>query len=185
MENEKKKSPETPLQLSDSNDITIDTDLINNNSATRNTSIVRDTVLESLGLPTSSNANHTVKFESRSGDTTLTLETKIALVNEVHIKSWKLIANISSKLIDFDESLVSLECLLDKEERIYEEREFDIALFNGYNLEIGKLFKVCIYQRENQRMIDIKDDSKLISTDDFPEIDLYTPFKNIKLNKPH
>lgn len=107
----------------------------------------------------------------------------LLLSEGVVIKQWRNIENISARLIEFNEITVVLECLVDREELIYEEREFKSSLFSQFNLELGKLFKLCMYERQNQIMMEIKDNPKLISETDFPKIDFAKQFKNFKIKK--
>lgn len=111
------------------------------------------------------------------------LLTKFNFQEGVHLNSWKLMANISSKVLAEDEEYVRLECLIDKEERLYEEREFSKTLFDGFNFKVGSLFKICIHKRQNQEMIEIKDGSKLVNQDDFPKADFFGQFGDLILEK--
>lgn len=107
--------------------------------------------------------------------------TQFKLHEGVHLSSWRLAANISSKVLAEDEEYVLLECLIDKEERLYEEREFSKTLFEGFNLKVGDLFKICIYKRQNQEMIEVKDGSLLVNEDDFPKVDFFGQFEDLIL----
>lgn len=98
------------------------------------------------------------------------------------LENWKLVDDISSKVIDFDREVVVLECLIDREQNFYEEREFQASLFKGYKIKIGSFFKVYIYERKNQMMIEIKNGVNLVSAADFPQIDLFEKYKDINLN---
>ncbi len=86
-----------------------------------------------------------------------------------YIVGWKLVETLSARVIDFYNEVVLLECLVDKENKEYEEREFKVMLFEGFALEIGKLFKLCYYERINQAMLEIKDNPNLVLESDFPE----------------
>jgi hypothetical protein len=108
---------------------------------------------------------------------------KYSLHEGVTFPTWKIVANISSKLLYFDELIVCLECLIDKEQKIYEEREFQKSLFDGFQLDKGALFKICIYERKNQQMIEVKEGEKLVSSDDFPIIDFFSEFGDMNLEK--
>ncbi|MCY7362978.1 MAG: hypothetical protein LH629_13080 [Ignavibacteria bacterium] len=95
----------------------------------------------------------------------------IDLSEGVIIRGWKILENVSSKVIGFDDETVFLECLVDKENKQYEEREFLILLFEGLELKVGKYFKLCTYRRMNQIMMEVIDNPKLILEDDFPKFD--------------
>lgn len=107
---------------------------------------------------------------------------KVELTEGTYIQNWKNIFNLSARVLDFDYDVVLLECLIDKESRLYEEREFKRSIFKGYDIEKGSLFKVCYYERDNQCMIEIKNTTGLVADDDFPKSNLAEKFKNLKLN---
>lgn len=94
----------------------------------------------------------------------------------------RLIANISSKILAFDYENVYVECLIDKESGQYEERTFQIDLFEDCKLKIGHLFKIEIYKVDkNKQMISIVYDA-MVDENDFPKINFAEEFKDLKLN---
>ena len=95
----------------------------------------------------------------------------IGLTEGVNLLSWKRVANISSKILYFDDKVVQIECLVDKENRIYEQRQFGSDFFEGLKLEIGYIFKLCFYKRNNQQMVEVMYDSNLVASDDFSSTD--------------
>ena len=99
------------------------------------------------------------------------------------LKGWKLVETLSARLIEYYDNIVVLECLIDKENHLYEEREFEIFLFEGFKLEAGKYFKVCKFQKPNQVMLEIKENPGLILESDFPNIDFANKFGHIKFTK--
>jgi hypothetical protein len=99
------------------------------------------------------------------------------------LKGWRLIEDVSAKLIEIYENTVVLECLIDKENHVYQEREFGNHLFEGYSLKVGQLFKISRYIRNNQEMIEVKDNPKLVLETDFPQIDFAKKFGNMVLKK--
>ncbi len=101
----------------------------------------------------------------------------------VVIQGWKNVENISSRLIEHCDDNVVLECLIDREEGIYEEREFRSSLFTGYNLDIGNLFYLRIFERPNEIRIEIHDDPELTLKDDFPKLDFVEKYKSSRLFK--
>jgi len=113
-------------------------------------------------------------------------ESKIGLYqysDVVVIRGWKPVENISSRLIEFNDDFVVLECLIDREEQIYEEREFKSSLFTGYNLDIGSLFFLRIWERPNEIRIEIHDDPELTLNNDFPKLDFVEKYKSSRLFK--
>lgn len=101
----------------------------------------------------------------------------------IYITNWKNVENIPAKLIEKFDEVVVLECLIDKEEGIYEEREFRSSLFEGYNLTIGNLFYIRYFERPNQARIEILNNPELTSAKDFPTINFDQIFKDSKLFK--
>ena len=101
----------------------------------------------------------------------------------VYIEGWKNIANISARLIDFFDKVVVLECLIDKDQSIYEEREFTATIFEDFELAIGKIFLLRFFSRRKEIKMEVHDEPGLVSKDDFPEKDFRLLFKNSKLFK--
>lgn len=128
-------------------------------------------------IPTSSNAT---EFADMLGS----LKTPNTLGSDtVTLKGWKNIENISARLIECYDDVVVLECLIEKELGVYEEREFRISLFTGYELKIGNLFFLRFFDRDNETKIEIHNDPKLTSIKDFPKMDFNNLFKQSKLFK--
>lgn len=104
-------------------------------------------------------------------------------VDSVILKTWKNIANISARLLDTYDNSVVLECLIDKEEGIYEERIFRASLFEGYDLQIGKRFLLRFFDRGNEARIEVHDNAGLTSEADFPPTHFKETFKKSSLFK--
>lgn len=98
-------------------------------------------------------------------------------------KGWKNVENISSRLLDFDEDIVVLECLTDRENGIYEEREFKRSLFEEEQLKEGNLFYLRTWERPNEIRIEIHFDKKFERQYDFPKSNLNATFKNLSIFK--
>jgi hypothetical protein len=103
--------------------------------------------------------------------------------DRVIITSWKNVENISARLIDSYDSSVILECLIDKESGIYEEREFRASLFNGYDIKQGNLFYLRVFERQNEVKLEIHDDPGLTRIEDFPKMDFVEKFSKSRLFK--
>lgn len=99
------------------------------------------------------------------------------------VRGWKNIENISARLIEIYDYAVILECLIDKEQGIYEEREFRSSLFSIEDLKIGNLFYLRIFEKENESRIEIHNDPKLTFIEDFPKIEFKKLFEESKLFK--
>lgn len=103
--------------------------------------------------------------------------------DNIIISGWKNVENISARLIDYYTDTVMLECLIDKDNGIFEEREFRFSLFEGYKMEIGNLFLLRIFERQNEIRIEIHNDPGLTLKDDFPQFSFVEKFKDSRLFK--
>lgn len=108
-------------------------------------------------------------------------DTYAQISDRIILQGWKNIENISARLIESSSDQVVLECLIDKENRIYEERIFRPSLFNDYKLEVGNLFYLRFFERPNEIKMEIHDDPDLTFKDDFPKLDFVAEFKDSKL----
>ncbi len=91
---------------------------------------------------------------------------------------WLLEDEIVARIIDLYDDKVLLECLIDKEQKIYEEREFNSTLFIGYELKIGEMFKLCFYTKPNQSLLKVKRTKAV-----FPNIDFVKKFSHLLFKK--
>jgi len=103
--------------------------------------------------------------------------------DRIILRGWKNVENVSARLInDFDDTVV-LECLIDKENGIYEEREFRKSMFEGYDTSLGSLYLLRIFERQNELRIEIHNDPDLTLKDDFPKLNFAQTFKDSRLFK--
>jgi hypothetical protein len=86
----------------------------------------------------------------------------------VFYNRWKDVGGNSARVVEVYDEVVVLECLIDKEFSIYEEREFDKGLFAGFELFEGKPFFIRYFERPNEQRVQVIDDERLIAPDDFP-----------------
>lgn len=103
--------------------------------------------------------------------------------DKIILSGWKNIENISSRLIENCGEHIVLECLIDKESEVYEERIFRSSLFNGFNLEPGNLFYLRFFERDNETKMEVHDGMGIVSENDFPSINFTELFRNSKLFK--
>lgn len=101
----------------------------------------------------------------------------------VSLLSWQRVANISSKILYFDDDVVQIECLVDKENKLYEQKEFNRDFFVGLDLSIGYQFKLCFYKRNNQQMVEVMYDSQLVASDDFSSADFLDDVDDLITNR--
>lgn len=76
-----------------------------------------------------------------------------------------------------------LECLIDRDNEFYEEREFRKSILEGFDLTLGKLFFLRFFERENANKIEAYDDAGLTNQNDFPKTDFKKLFDNSQLFK--
>jgi hypothetical protein len=103
--------------------------------------------------------------------------------DKVIITNWKNIENISARLIENCGENIVLECLIDKENSIYEERIFETSLFEGYNIEIGSLFYLRFFKRKNEAKMEVHEGKGIVLEEDFPKLNFKEIFSSSKLFK--
>jgi hypothetical protein len=101
----------------------------------------------------------------------------------VILDKWKNTENISARLLAAYDDVVLLECLVDRDNMIFEEREFKASLFDGYNVNIGQMFFIRFFERKNEIRLEVHDDKRLTSKKDFPKKDFAKLFAESKLFK--
>jgi hypothetical protein len=99
----------------------------------------------------------------------------------VILRGWKNVENISARLIDSYNDAVILECLIDKELGVYEERRFNKSLFQDYDISTGSLYLIRIFERKNELRMEVHNDPELTLKDDFPPLNFVENFKNSRL----
>lgn len=91
-------------------------------------------------------------------------------------QGWKLKDSFPSRIISISDDSVLLEIVKDVENKLTEERIFDIGLFDGYEIALGKFFKVQLFEGRNEVMIRVSPGIYLTDSD-FPHID-FSAFSN-------
>lgn len=102
-------------------------------------------------------------------------------IGRIHLEPWRTIENIPSRVVQISEEIVVLECLVDSENKKYEERIFLSSLFKGIPLSEGKYLYLRFLERSNELKIQVHDDKNLISKDDFPSESLVEKYKDHRL----
>lgn len=102
----------------------------------------------------------------------------------VFLHKWTNVVNYSARVLEFNDEIVVVEMLIDKEQNIYEEREYNAARFKKYEIAEGKLFKIRYWERDEAEMVTVLENkNNLVPEDDFPQIDFAKKYGNIPLNK--
>jgi len=144
--------------------------------------ISRDELLKNLFSPIDQSIPNWIDLiENPSENPSSQQEKSTQISDRVVIQSWKNIENISARLLEYSDKQIVLECLIDKENGIYEERTFRPSLFDDYKLDIGKLFYLRFFERPHEIKMEVHDDPSLTSSDDFPKLEYVKTFKDSKL----
>jgi len=139
----------------------------------------KDTSLKNLINPQNFDHNFSTKLDKAS----LNNDWQNFGKDSIAFTPWKNIENISTRIIEFYDNVVVLECLIDLEQGIYEEREFRASLFEGYDIKIGNHFLLRFFDRQNETRMEIHNDPNSISSKNFPKKDFKELFSNSKLFK--
>ncbi|MBN2745259.1 MAG: hypothetical protein JXR34_00900 [Bacteroidales bacterium] len=99
------------------------------------------------------------------------------------LHNWKNVENVPARLVSYSSCNVVLECLMDKEKRIYQERTFPASIFDEMELQEGKLFYLRLFERPSEMKLQVLDDPSLILEDDFPKSRLAEKYKSSRLFK--
>lgn len=85
------------------------------------------------------------------------------------INAWKLTSVFPSRLIEVTSSFVLLEVIVD--DNIFEEQEYDLILFDGFDLNKIKFFNIKCYERPREQKIVMTDGTDFLKREDFPIVD--------------
>jgi len=137
--------------------------------------------LDLLNIQSNDSSFNLAKFDENQ---ILKKDSQVSLgYDSVILQNWKNVENISARFIEHYDDIVILECLIDKENDEYEEREFRASLFQGYELKEGNLFYLRFYDRANETKMEIHNDPGLVNIKDFPKMDFKAKLENSKLFK--
>ena len=139
--------------------------------------------VETKNISTINEFNDTKKAEFDLLNNETEEKTYYGSTSDRFLYSWVLVNSISAKLLEYYNDSVLLECLIHKDERIYEEREFDKSLFSEFDLKEGALFKIQLFERPSEQRIRILNKPGLVSESDFPQIDFEEKYKNSPIFK--
>jgi hypothetical protein len=142
----------------------------------------RDSLLKGLLNPDEHKSPSFFQFEEFSEkQVSLTELPTTVSSDKIILSGWKNVENISSRLIEKYDETVVLECLIDRESGIYEERIFRSSLFSEYNLCEGQLFYLRFFERKNEIKMEVHDGLGIVQETDFPKFNFVEKFKNSKL----
>jgi hypothetical protein len=91
--------------------------------------------------------------------------------------NWTRFKRMTAKVIEIGEDRVTLECLIDRENKIYKKKIFAKHLLENVDLVEGKRLLFNYYKRDKEFKITIFDNQNLIPESDFPTID-FSQYKN-------
>lgn len=100
-------------------------------------------------------------------------------------ENWNKVINLHSKVAQITKDIVSCECLIDKENQIFEVRNFTKEMFSHLdNLFEGKLILVSIKTKPGSSRIDIHNGDGLVDENLFNLEDEWKDLENSGLDKP-
>ncbi len=98
---------------------------------------------------------------------------------------WTLSLNLHARITKIQKDRITCECVIDKENRLFETRSFPALLFEHlYHKEILWPIVVSIKTRPGSTRIDIRDGKNIVDLAIFNLKDGWKKFKNLGLDKP-
>lgn len=83
-------------------------------------------------------------------------------------KPWRTIVHIDARIVEVNKKDIHLDCLLDPEKNIVEERVFDRSLFEGHiPVEIGQLVILILMERPGEQRIVVKNGKGIVDEEPF------------------
>jgi hypothetical protein len=98
-------------------------------------------------------------------------------------EKWDYIENIDSQILEISDEYVILNCLIDKEKRIYQQRSFKKIFLNNINLEINQLVIIRIFGRAGEIRYKFEDGNNIIPSEYFDFPDDFEDFDDISFGK--
>lgn len=103
----------------------------------------------------------------------------------ISAESWSKVTNLHSRIAQVTKSIVSCECLIDKENQIFEVRDFPKEMFTHFDsLFEGKLVLISLKTKPGSSRIDIHEGDGLVDKSLFDLEDEWKELENSDLGKP-
>jgi hypothetical protein len=100
-------------------------------------------------------------------------------------ENWKNTKNIESRILKADQNLVTCECVIDKENKIFETRVFPRELFGHIKkVTFGTLVMVVVKSKIGSSRIDIINGENMINKSTFDLVDDWESLKSSGLDNP-
>lgn len=82
-------------------------------------------------------------------------------------EQWDSIITLNAKIIDYNDDIVTCDCLIDRDLIILETRDFPINIFSHLNLDVNKFIKIKIKEKGGSIRFDILSGEKSIDKTKF------------------
>lgn len=133
-----------------------------------------------------------INFNQKNHNGYLLLNERDFFVHEIQKRGglnweekWDTVTNIPAKIIALDKKAIQCECVLDRQNFVFEKRIFPISLVSHlYELAIGGLLQISIKEKPGSMRIDIFNGEGLVNKDIFDIKEDLENLKNMDLGKP-
>jgi len=100
-------------------------------------------------------------------------------------RNWINTSNISGKILEIEEKVVIVECLLDKEPKVYQKRAINRNLFVNIDpLEVGRLVWIRVFESPPESKIRIEDGENIVPPSDFSTEGIFDKIVKSKIFTP-
>ncbi len=100
-------------------------------------------------------------------------------------ESWTKVESFQARIIEIDKNIVVCECIIDKENKEFEIREFRRELFNHLGeLKVNMPLILICKERAGSARIDIKSGKNIVDMNFFELKELYNGLENSALTQP-
>lgn len=102
----------------------------------------------------------------------------------ISAESWDETITLSARILQITTSTISCECIIDKENKEFEIRNFPKNLFSHLNLDSTKFIIIKLKNKPGSMRIDIFNGDKIIDKSIFDTKDIWDDLENSGLDKP-
>lgn len=102
----------------------------------------------------------------------------------ISYESWDETVTLSARILQITSSNISCECIIDKENKEFEVRNFPKSLFSHLNLDSTKFIIIKLKSKPGSMRIDIFNGEKIIDKTIFEIKDIWNDLEDSGLDKP-
>ena len=100
-------------------------------------------------------------------------------------ETWSDVLHIDARIIDVRDQWVNLECLMDPDERRFQQRRFERSLLEGaVPLEVGGYLVVSRHKKPGKVVHTFRDGSKLVDREAFEKSSRFDDLADLDLEQP-